>query len=89
MTDVAFLHLQNPADLESVYVQGLCGEICPASSHDADQAIRVKAEVQSEAEEDPLAITFPGIKSEPEVSCVPVSMLGGFHKYKYPPFYKH
>jgi hypothetical protein len=51
----------------------------------------MNAEVRSsaEAEEDPFAVTFPGgIKAEPEVSCVSVSMLGGFHKYKYPSFYK-
>jgi hypothetical protein len=51
----------------------------PGASQDAYQAISVKAEVPSdaEAEEDPLAITFPGgIKAEPEVSCVSVSMLG-------------
>jgi hypothetical protein len=54
----------------------------PASSKDGYQAISVKTEVLSdaEAEEDSLAITFPGgIKAEPEVSCVSVSMLGGFH----------
>jgi hypothetical protein len=86
MTDAAFLDLQNAADLETVYVRGLC----PASSHDADQDISMKAEVLSdaEAEEDPLAVTFPGIKAEPEVSWVPVFMLGVFHKYKYPSFYK-
>jgi hypothetical protein len=91
MTHAAFLDLQNPADLERIYVQGLCTEICPASSYDVYQAINIKAEVQSdtEAEEDPLAITFRGgIKAEPEVSSVFVSMLG-FHKYTYPPFYKH
>jgi hypothetical protein len=90
MTDEAFLDLQNPADLERIYVQGLCTEIFSSSSHDAYQAISIKAEVPSDAEEeeDPLAITFQGgIKAEPEVSCVSVSLLGGFHKYRYPPFY--
>jgi hypothetical protein len=90
MTDVAFLDFQNLADLESVYERGLCGEICPTYSHDSYQATSIKAEVPSdaEAEEDPIAITFAGIKSEPEVSCAPVSMLGGFHKYKYASFYR-
>jgi hypothetical protein len=44
----------------------------------------------AEEEEVPLTITFPGgIKAEPEVSSLSVPMLGGFHKYKYPSFYKH
>jgi hypothetical protein len=91
MTDTAFLDLQNPAGLERVHVRGQCGGICPASSHDADQGISIKVEVPSdaEAEEDLPAITFPGgIKADPEVSCVPVLMLGGFHKYNYPSFRK-
>jgi hypothetical protein len=51
----------------------------------------VKAEVPSDAdaEEDPLAIPFPGgIKAEPEVSCVSMPMLGRFHKDRYPSFYE-
>jgi hypothetical protein len=51
----------------------------------------MKAEVLSdvEEEEDPLAITFPGgIKAEPEVSCVCLSMLGQFHKYRHFLFYE-
>jgi hypothetical protein len=52
----------------------------PAASQDSYQAISVKAEVPSDAEaEDPLAINFPAIKSEPQVSYVFVSMLGRFH----------
>jgi hypothetical protein len=41
----------------------------------------MKAEILSdvEEEEDPLAITSQGIKAEPGVSCVSVSMLGRFH----------
>jgi hypothetical protein len=91
MTYAAFLDSQNPADLEGVHVGGLRGEICPASSHDAYQDISIKAEAPSdaEAEEDPLAITFPGIKAEPEVSCVSVFRVEGFYKYKYPSYYKH
>jgi hypothetical protein len=80
--------LQNPADLETVL--GLHSEICPTSSHDACLASSIKAEVLSdaEAEEDPVPLTFVGIKAEPEVSSVSVSMLGGFHKYRYPLFSK-
>jgi hypothetical protein len=79
MTIAVFPDLQNPADFKRVHVKGLCGEISQASSQDAYQAVSVKAEVPSDtqAEEDPLAITFPGgIKPEPEVSCVSVSMSG-------------
>jgi hypothetical protein len=73
-----------------MYVRGLCGEVSSASPQDADQAIIIKAEVPSdaEAEDDPLAITFPGgIKADPEVSSVSVSMLGRFHYHRYPSFY--
>jgi hypothetical protein len=79
MTDAAFLDLQNPEHLKSVHVRGLCGEICPASSHDACKAVSIKAEVPSDAqaEEDPLAITLPAIKAEPEVSCLCVRVRPG------------
>jgi hypothetical protein len=72
MTDASFLDSQNPADLERGHVRSLRGEICPASSHDAYQAVGIKAEVPSdaEAEEDPLAITSPRIQAELEVSCL-------------------
>jgi hypothetical protein len=62
-------------------VNVLCTEMSPASPYDTYQAISIKAEVPSdaEAEADPLAITFPGIKSESEVSCVSVTMSGRFH----------
>jgi hypothetical protein len=62
----------------------------PASSHDVYQAISIKAEVLSDVEEEEdLVPTFPGgIMAEPEVSCFSVSTLGGFHKYRYPSFYK-
>jgi hypothetical protein len=68
--------LQDPTDF--VDVQGLSTEISPASSHGAYEAISIKAEVLSgvEEEEDPLAMTFPVIKAEPEVSVSLVSMLG-------------
>jgi hypothetical protein len=62
----------------------------PASSQDAYQAIRVKAEVLSDAEgeECPHPITYLGIKAEPEVRCVSLSIVGGFYKYRYPSFYE-
>jgi hypothetical protein len=55
--------------------------MCPTSSYNAYSAVSIKAEVPSdaEAEEDSLTITSPGIKAEPEVSNVSVSMLGQFH----------
>jgi hypothetical protein len=50
---------------------GPYGETYPAS-HDANQAMNVKAEAASHAEEeeDPVPITFKKMKAEPEVSCV-------------------
>jgi hypothetical protein len=88
MIDMALVVLQNPADSEKL--QGPCGEMSPGSSQDAYEAISVKSEVLSDAEEEehPFPLTFVGIKAEPEVSCVSVSMLGGFHKYKYSSIYE-
>jgi hypothetical protein len=79
MIDAAWFVLQNLTDSEKERV--LCSEMSTASSQDVHQFIFVKTEVLSDAEleEDPLAITFPGIKAELEVSCVSVSMLGLFH----------
>jgi hypothetical protein len=67
--------LQNLADLEKG--QGLCSEMCPASSCDGYQAVAIKAEVFSNAEEEeyPVRITFPRIKAEPEVSCVSIRWI--------------
>jgi CRISPR/Cas system CMR subunit Cmr6 (Cas7 group RAMP superfamily) len=47
------------------------GETCP-TFHDAYQAMNVKAEAGSDAEEveDPVPITYLQIKAEPEVSCM-------------------
>lgn len=74
--------LQSIADLENVQ----CSEIWPASSHDSYQAVSIKTEVFTDEEEEYLVpTTLPGIKAEPEVSCV---FLGGFHKYRYRLFYK-
>jgi hypothetical protein len=88
--------LQNPTDSENV--QGLCSEICPASSHAAYEAVSIKAEVLSdikaeelsdaEEEDYPVPVTLPGIKTEPEVSRVSMSMLGIFHIYRYSLFYE-
>jgi hypothetical protein len=77
----SFFVLQDVTDLEKL--GGLCGEIYTASSHDVTHAVSIKTEEFSEAEvvEGPVAITFPGIKDEPEVSCVSVSMLSGFNKH--------
>jgi hypothetical protein len=74
--------LQDLTDLEKVHSPHR--EICPASSHDAYQAISIKAEKLSDVEDEdvPAPVTFIAIKAEPEVSCVSVSMLGGFHKYE-------
>jgi hypothetical protein len=62
--------LQNYTNSENVLV-GPYGESY-ATSHDANQAMKVKAEAVSDAEEeeDPVPMTFPEIKAEPEVSCV-------------------
>jgi hypothetical protein len=79
MIDTEFLVLQNLTDSERE--QNLCSEILPSASQGAHQATSIKAELLSdaEAEEDPLAITFAGgIKAEPEVSCVSMSLLGQF-----------
>jgi hypothetical protein len=58
------------------------------------ETITVKAEPLSGSEAveekmDPQQIMVPGIKSEPEVRCIPASILEGFHKYKHPSFYQH
>jgi hypothetical protein len=62
--------LQSYTNSENVSV-GPYGEIYP-TSHDADQAVKVKAETTSDAEEedDPVPITFSELKAESEVSCV-------------------
>jgi hypothetical protein len=78
--------LQNLADSEKI--QDL-SEICPATSHDAYQAVGIKAEVFSDAEEEeeyPIPETFLGIKVEPEVSCVSVRWISEIHRY--PLFYE-
>ncbi|PNF39447.1 hypothetical protein B7P43_G11098 [Cryptotermes secundus] len=60
----------NCTNSENVLV-GPCGETYSAS-HDASQAMNIKAEAVSDSQEevDPVPITFPKVKSEPEVSCM-------------------
>jgi hypothetical protein len=62
--------LQNYTDLGNA-VPGPCAETC-TTSHDATQAMNIKSEEVSDADEegDPLQITLPKIKAEPEVSCM-------------------
>jgi hypothetical protein len=52
-------------------VQDPCGEMNPTSG-DASQAINIKVEEVSDAEEEegPVPISFPKIKAEPEVRCM-------------------
>jgi hypothetical protein len=56
---------------------GVCSKMCPASSHEENGGIRIKTEVDSdvEVEEDPMPISFPGIKAESEVSFVSVCIV--------------
>jgi hypothetical protein len=70
MIDKDMMVLQNYTNSENVLL-GPYGEIYPAC-HDANQAINIKAEEVSDAEEevDPLPITFREIKAEPEVSSM-------------------
>jgi hypothetical protein len=50
------------------------------SSHDAYPAVRIEADISSDAEEEesPVPLTFVGIKTEPEVSCISIPMLWDF-----------
>jgi hypothetical protein len=52
-------------------LQDCCGEPNP-TSRDASQAINIKTEEVSDAEEEvgPVPITFPKIKVEPQVRCM-------------------
>jgi hypothetical protein len=72
MIDKDVMFLQNCTNLKKV-VPGLCGETYPGSD-DANQAMNIKVEEVSDLEEkeDPVPITFPKLKAEPEVSCMPV-----------------
>jgi hypothetical protein len=59
--------LQKHANSE-MEVQDPCGETNTAS-HDTSQAVKIKVEEVSDAEEEagPVPISFPKIKTEPEV----------------------
>jgi hypothetical protein len=61
--------LQNLTKSE-MEVRDPCGE--NPTSHDASQAINIKVEEVSDAEEEagPVPIPFPKIKAEPEVRCM-------------------
>jgi hypothetical protein len=39
-------------------------------------------------EEAPVPMALPGIKAEPDVSCVSGSMVGGLYKYRYSLYYE-
>jgi hypothetical protein len=58
--------LQNYTDFGNA-VPGPCAETC-TTSHDATQAMNINSEVVSD--EDPVQITLPEIKAEPEVSSM-------------------
>jgi hypothetical protein len=79
MIDAALVVLQNITNSERE--QSLCSEMSPATSNEACQVFSIQAEVLSDAEpeEDPDPIAYLGIKAEPEVSCVSVTMSGRFH----------
>jgi hypothetical protein len=62
--------LQNPTN-SAMELQDPCGERNPTSG-DGSQAIYIKVEKVSDAEEEvgPVPISFPKIKAEPEVRCM-------------------
>jgi hypothetical protein len=70
MIDKDVMVLQNHTD-SAMEVWDPCGEPNPTSG-DASQAISIKVEEVSDAEEEagPVQITFPKIKAEPEVRCL-------------------
>jgi hypothetical protein len=70
MIDKDMMVLQHYSNSENIVV-GPCGETYSAC-YDGNQAMDVKAEQGSDAEEeaDPVPITFPEVKAEPEVSCM-------------------
>jgi hypothetical protein len=68
--------LQNCMDFLKIEL-GSMSETCPASSHDGNQIADIKVEEASDTQEveDPLLITVPEIKAEPEVSCASVCVV--------------
>jgi hypothetical protein len=74
VTSKSMLTLQNSRDFEKC----MPGETYPTASHDASRAMNIKAEDVSDAEvgeEHPVPMTFVGVKSEHEVSCMSVSTV--------------
>jgi hypothetical protein len=71
MTDNSMVILQNRLDSQKD-VPGSHSEGCASSSLDGDQAVTIKVEEVSDAEdgEDPEPMTFVEIKAEHEVSCM-------------------
>jgi hypothetical protein len=72
MIDKDVMVLQNHTNT-AMELQDPCGEMNQTSC-DASQAMNIKVEEVSDAEEEegPVPITFPGIKAEPEVRCMPL-----------------
>jgi hypothetical protein len=66
--DVIILQNRTNSRME---VRDPCGEMNPTSG-DASQAINIKVEEVSDAEDEagPVPISFPKIKAEPEVRCM-------------------
>jgi hypothetical protein len=60
--------LQNCTDFLKC-LPGSYSETCVTSFHDGSEVMSIKVEAVTE-EEDPLLITFPGMKAEHEVSCI-------------------
>jgi hypothetical protein len=70
MIDKDVMVLQNHTN-SAMELRDPCGEM-NATSYDGNQAISIKVEKVSDAEEEvgPVPITFPEIKAEPEVRCM-------------------
>lgn len=68
MIDNDVMVLQNCTDFLKC-LPGSCSETCITSFRDGSDVMSIKIEAVTE-EEDPLLITFPGMKTEHEVSCI-------------------
>lgn len=68
MIDNDVMVLQNCTDFLKC-LPGSCSETCVTSFHDGNEVMSIKVEAVTE-EEDPLLISFPGMKAEHEVSCI-------------------
>jgi hypothetical protein len=60
--------LQTCTDLQKG-LPGSCSETCLTSFHDGNEVMSIKVEAVT-VDEDPLLLTFPGVKAEHEVSCI-------------------